>query len=593
MAKSLISSAKSVVTVTIKVGGSQVQVPSLISVYVNKEVNKIPYAEIVISDGGVSEYTPFEESEKTAFAPGSEVEILAGYKSVEKSIFKGIIIKHSLRLKVSQKPQTELVVECRDEAVKMTVGRKTEVFTEKKDSEIISQIIGTYSNLKKDIEATETKYAEMVQYDTTDWDYLMTRAEKNGMLVIVNDGKVSVKKPKLGAPKIEVVYGQSMSRFHGEIDARTQLSKVQSFGWDAATHALVTGNAQPFSDDSQIAGNLTKSKLASVVGLSSYKLQNPIQATVKMLQDEASSKMMRSSLSRIRGKVAFLGTDEVLPGDVIELKGLSKRFNGKVFCGGVEHTIQSGEWKTEVLMGLSAEMKIEPKDMDEQPHMRGLHIGIVMQVHEDKEGQHRIKVKIPILQKDNIGLWARLGSFYASNQFGCFFLPEVNDEVIVGFLNDDAQNPVILGSLYSKKNAPPLTAEKENNKKQIITRSKISITFDDKDKILEITTPEKNTITLDDKEGKITIVDKNKNQIEMSKDGVKMDIAKDLTIKAKGNIAVEAGGNIEMKATGNITNKGVNIENKASAKFAAEGSAQTEIKSGGQLAVKGSIVQIN
>lgn len=593
MAKSLIASSKTVVTVTIKVGGSPVQLPNLISVYVNKEINKIPFAEIVITDGGVSEHTPFEISEKATFAPGSEVEILAGYKSVEKTIFKGIIIKHGLRLRVSQHPQTELVVECRDEAVKMTVGRKTDVFAEKKDNEIISQIIGKYGKLTKSVGATETKHAEVIQYDTTDWDFVMTRAEKNGMVIIVNDGKITVDKPKINPPKFEVVYGVSLSKFHGEIDARTQLAKVQSFGWDAAAHQLVTGNGQAFEGDGDIGGDLSKSKLAQVVGLDSYWLQNPVQTTVKLMQEEASSRLMRSSLARIRGKVSFLGTHEVAPGDVIELKGLSKRFNGKVYCGGIEHHIQSGEWKTEVTMGLSPEMKIEPQDDNEQPRMRGLHIGIVMQVHEDKEGQHRIKVKIPILQKDNIGIWARLSTFYASNQFGVFFLPEVNDEVIVAFLNDDAQNPVILGSLYSKKNAPPLTAEQENNVKQIVTRSKITISFDDKDKIFQIKTPGENSITLDDKEGKIIIVDKNKNQLELSKDGIKMDIAKDLTIKAKGNIAIEAGGNIEMKATGNITNKGVNIENKASAKFAAEGSAQTEVKSGGQTVVKGSIVQIN
>lgn len=88
-------------------------------------------------------------------------------------------------------------------------------------------------------------------------------------------------------------------------------------------------------------------------------------------------------------------------------------------------------------------------------------------------------------------LWARLSTLYATNGSGSFWLPEPNDEVLVGFVNNNPANPVILGSIYGEKHKPPYEYEAENNKKALVTRQKMRIEFDEEKKIITVSTPER------------------------------------------------------------------------------------------------------
>jgi phage protein D len=89
-----------------------------------------------------------------------------------------------------------LVLDCKDKSVKLTVGPKNKYFTDKTDSDAIEEIIGTYS-LDTDIEATNVTHGALVQFNCTDWDFILSRLEVNGKVCIVNDGAVQVKAPSL------------------------------------------------------------------------------------------------------------------------------------------------------------------------------------------------------------------------------------------------------------------------------------------------------------------------------------------------------------------------------------------------------------
>ena len=126
-----------------------------------------------------------------------------------------------------------------------------------------------------------------------------------------------------------------------------------------------------------------------------------------------------------------------------------------------------------------------------------------------------------------------------------------------------------------------------------MTRSKMEVTFNDKDKIITIKTPGAHVITLDDKSGEVTITDSNKNSVKLGKDGITLDSASNIEIKAKGNINITATGNLALKATGNATCEGLQVGFKAQTAFSAEGNASAELKSSGMLTVQGSLVKIN
>ena len=111
---------------------------------------------------------------------------------------------------------------------------------------------------------------------------------------------------------------------------------------------------------------------------------------------------------------------------------------------------------------------------------RPVQTGIVRQVVTDPEGESAYRSRCRFWARRPPPYGRASSSFYASNQFGAVFYPEVNDEVILGFMNSDPRYPVIVGSVYSKLLPPPYPPATGNDIKGIKTRGKIEMTFDDR-----------------------------------------------------------------------------------------------------------------
>ena len=218
---------------------------------------------------------------------------------------------------------------------------------------------------------------------------------------------------------------------------------------------------------------------------------------------------------------------------------------------------------------------------------------MVKKLNEDPEAENKIQVSIPLLQAEKDGVWARLANYYASDGFGEFFIPEIGDEVVLGYLNQDPSHPVILGSLYSSKRKPPYELTAENYTKAIVTRSKLRVIFDDEKKIVTIITPASNKIVVNDDTKTILLQDETGNKVQLSPDGILLDSPKDITVNAKGKIAVSAVGEISITAQADVKVAGLNVSNTAQVGFTAKGSATAELSASGQTTVKGALVMIN
>jgi phage protein D len=210
------------ITAKILIGGEELsRAVQILSVVVEKEINRVPTARFIIKDGDPSKQD-FPVSNQDLFLPGKEIEIQAGYHSEEETIFNGIVIKHNLKIRSNN---YFLIVECRDLAVKLTIGRKSKYFYESKDSDIMEEIIGSYG-LGTDVEATNIQHKEMVQYNVSDWDFCVTRAQANGKVLIVDDGKIAVKNRILNRRKLKLwLLGQPFSNSMPKWIPATSLKK--------------------------------------------------------------------------------------------------------------------------------------------------------------------------------------------------------------------------------------------------------------------------------------------------------------------------------------------------------------------------------
>jgi Rhs element Vgr protein len=596
MSQSPLIDSTGVIKLTITSAGAQIDnTINVVSVSINKSINRIPQAKIVLLDGDMPA-KDFPVSNGDTFKPGSEIEIKAGYGQSEETIFKGVVIKHGL--KITGDNYSRLVIECRDKAVAMTLGRKNANYVDSKDSDIITKLISSYSGLTSDVEATTTQYKELVQYYCSDWDFMLSRAEVNGLLVCVDDGKVTVKPPQVSAaPELKVTYGEDLIEFHADLDARHQLSEVKSISWDPKDQAVVEEQAAPQTLNTQ--GDLASAALAAVLNLSSFRLQTMAPLEKGALQAWAKGQQLKSGLSRIRGRMKFQGSAKAKSGSLIELDGVGNRFNGNVFVSAVNHEIADGNWITEVDFGMSPDWFAEQRNLVAPsasgllPGVDGLQIGVVKKLDADPDGQCKIQVSVPLMQAENDGVWARLANFYASNSFGSFFVPEIGDEVVLGFLNSDPSNPVVLGSLYSSKLKPPYELTADNFTKAVVTKSKLKIEFDDDKKIITISTPGNNKIVLSDDGKSILLQDQNSNKVELSDSGIVLDSPKDISITAKGKITLDAVGEIGVTSKADVKIAGLNINNSANVSFVAKGNASAELSASGQTTVKGAMVMIN
>lgn len=596
MADSPLTGSTGVVSLTISSNGTALaDTIQIVSLEINYCANKVPSAKIVILDGEVSE-NDFPVSNTDDFKPGVILTIDAGYASETTTIFEGVIIKHGI--KVDGDNYSRLIIQCKDSAVAMTVGRKNANYIDSTDSDIISTLIGAYSSLSSDVTATTASHKEIVQYYCSDWDFLLTRAEANGFLVTLDAGKVSVKPPQVdGEAVLTLTYGTDLMAFDADLDAYSQFSSVKSVTWDLTTQAALEADAT--SDNLTSQGDLTADDLAKVIAPDYFRLQTnaPLESTI--LTDWAKGQQVKSGLARIRGHATFQGSAKAKIGALIELKGVGNRFNGNVLVTMVRHQIKNGDWLTEIEFGLSEKWFSEQQSINAPiaagftAGVTGLQIGVVKKLDADPESQYKIQVSVPVMQAETEGVWARLASFYGSSDFGAFFIPEIGDEVILGYFNDDPSHPVILGSLYSSKRKPPYELTADNFTKAIVTRSLMKFEFDDDKKIITLITPNKNEIVISDDGQSILLQDENSNKIQLDPSGIVLDSPKDIKISAQGNVTIDAVGNIELTAQADIKNQGLNINHEANVGFVAKGNATAELSSSGQTTVKGSMVMIN
>ncbi|MDR2084114.1 MAG: type VI secretion system tip protein VgrG [Bacteroidales bacterium] len=567
----------------------------LISVYVYKAVNKIGKATLTFEAGDMPN-TNIPESEDNTFAIGKKIRIEAGYAEDENPIFEGIVITHKVVLGSNE--NSHLEIECRDYAYPTTLTRKNNVFAKKKDNEAIQTILGNYADLSPSLDTTNTQYNDLVQYYCSDWDFVLSRADANG-LVIVTDGKdIRVKKPNLSAnPKLKVTYGIDLIEFHGELSASDQLSEFKAIAWDSSTQKTISTDGKKPSLNQQ--GTDSIDSLSKAVGNENMILQTCICEEKSALQAWADSQRLKAGLSKILGYCKFQGNAKALHGDVIELDGFGKRFNGNAYIGYVEHEVKDGDWVTTAGLGLAFDNITERNDVVAppasgfMPGVRGLHIGKVTKLDEDPAKANRIQIEFSILGCETKTIWARLSNFWASNNYGAFFIPDIGDEVILGFFNEDPCQPVILGSLYSSKQKPVDELTADNKIRSITTKSNMRIEFEEEKKIITIKTPGKNTVIISDEDKGIQLTDQNNNKIIMNDSGITIESAKDLTLKSKSNITIDAGAKLDAKAKSDLQLKGMNVKTNADMELSLKGNAKAELNASGQTIVKGAMVMIN
>ncbi len=181
----------------------------------------------------------------------------------------------------------------------------------------------------------------------------------------------------------------------------------------------------------------------------------------------------------------------------------------------------------------------------------GVYPALVMDL-QDPDNQGRVKVRLPWSPDTGTAsyeVWARVATMMGGNNRGTWFIPDVDDEVLVSFEAGNPRRPYVVGGLWNGRDVPPESMDADNNLKTILSRTGIRITMDDTSGAvkLRLETPGGHSVVLDDGQLSVTVEDSNGNSMKMETSGITITASSKITVNAStaeinaGMVTVNAG----------------------------------------------------
>ncbi len=412
--------------------------------------------------------------------------------------------------------------------VSMDGARVNAFYRDQSASDIISAIIGNYQITKGKVDSVSGQYKFNVQSAETDYEYLMRLATSKGLFAFYDGNEFrAVKASASSSETEELIWRETLGAFTAGLGTTPPNYASTSYNYEQSK--AYTQDSESLPPDSSISG------VASVVPDASKKIFSKSSYIEKGAVEDAQSldESLKVNRRKALGGMVKCTGQSIVPavaiGHCIKITGMDK-LDGQYWVTEIKHVFdEGGKYHNTFACGpidIAA-----PQYKSKRQIATALQSAVVVD-NNDPEGLGRIKVKFPWLDSDDT-CWVRVASPHAGKDHGWVSLPEIEDEVLVGFERGNANYPIVIGSLYTKDNSPPdESIGDDNNKKIFLTKGG-------------------NVIAIDDSDGSQTItLSQGDNSLVLSLDGPKITIESsngDITIKG-ANIKLEADQKFEIKS---------------------------------------------
>ena len=507
-----------------------------------------------------------------SLAPGKSVKIAARHTSDEKPIFDGEIVE----LEPDFQSATQiLTVRAFDRLHRLARGQHMRSFQNVTDGDLVTKLAQEVG-LKAHSAPTNQVHPYVFQNNQTNLAFLRDRAAALGYLLYARGDTLYFEPPKPEGAPIPLEWGATLGEFRPRLTTIGQSSEVTVRGWDPATRQEIIGHAKkgqgaPSIGEQQSGGDLAQG--AFHVDAQSQGVIRPVRsqaeadALAQALADQRASRF-------IEAEGVCAGNPAVIAGSSVQISAVGDRFSGAYFITSATHiySAQSGYSTHFSISGLHPSTLLsvlQPQHIGATAaphHTLGLVIGIVTD-NSDPLNQGRVKVKYPVLTADHASDWARVVAVGAGFDRGIQFVPEVNDEVLVGFEMGDIHHPYVIGGLWNGQDQPPGSDATSGGKvvrRWIASRSGHTIIFDDSDS-----------------GGGITLIDSSQTSISFDAQNKK------LTISSQGDLEINAMGNLLLEASQNLTLK------SAQGQVEIQGATGAKVESNATVDIKGALINLN
>lgn len=442
-----------------------------------------------------------------------------------------------------------LVVQGYDRSHRLHRGCHTRSFVQMTDADIAVRI-AQEEGLKVEADATRQVHDYVFQNNQTNMEFLLARAMRLGYEVFVQDRTLYFRRPH-GEDGPILEWGKNLRYFRPRLTTAHQVSEVVVKGWDPKAKREIIGRATQGRGSPAVGERRTGSQIAAqafqperrlLVVDRPVKTQAEADALAQAIFDEIASGFITAE------GMAF-GDPRLRAGRLVSISAVGDRFSGQYYLTATTHIYRAEEYTTFFHVSGKRPYTIYHLLETKGPVGNGMVVGIVTN-NNDPEGLGRIKVKFPWLTEDEESTWARLVSPMAGKERGFYFLPEVNDEVLVAFEHGDIHHPYVIGVLWNGQDKPPAAnSTVVNGSGQVIQRI--------------IKSRAGHTIILDDTTGGggITITDKagNKMVIDSGANAMKLQVKGNLEIEAQGKVSIKGQAGVEVTSSGNVNVRGATI----------------------------------
>jgi phage protein D len=464
------------------------------------------------------------------------------------------------------------------------VGR-TETYQDVTDSDIARTIAGRAGLQVGTVDESSLTHRHISQFGVSDWDFLWARANEIGFDVRVVEGKLEFRR-RPGADEApaegdltmrqarQLVWGANLQEFYPRITSAEQVSQVEVRGWDITTKEELVGTATAATTSMTLPD--TPASLSGTTGRERFVSGGRALSEQTAVDEAAAAEAERIASSHAEAEGVAFGNTALKAGIAVSISGVG-RFSGRYMLTQTRHVFDGSGYKTTFqvtgrhdrsLLGLTSwGGASNGHGGGGSDRLHGFAVGIVTD-NVDPEDLGRVKLKLPAFDASYESFWARVSLPGAGPDSGLVFLPEVGDEVLVGFESGDIRRPYVIGGLWNGQDKPPLGNDLFSNggvrRRGIVSRRGHKFVFFDD--------ANQSGIGLISSDGKIRV---SLNQT----DGTLVLHSDDkITIRSTGEMKLDAGTNLKIQAGGNLE---------------LEGSGNVKLKGGGVVDIDGSLIQLN
>ena len=463
---------------------------------------------------------------------------------------------------------SRLVVRGYDPAHRLQRGRQTATYVNQKDSDI-AQAVASRAGLEVGtIDDSGAVNDWVAQANQSDWEFLTARARAIGFELTVSGGKFNFRRPtpasEAPAPgddnstdPLQLVFGQKLLRFRPRITAAEQVASVEFHGWDPMAKKALSGVAQAGTTNASLSSD--PAGLASIFGSPTYIVADRTRSTQADVDGGAAvvAEQIGSAFAEAEGTAR--GNPRLRAGSAVSVASVADAFAGKYTLSQARHVFDEDGYRTEFrisgradrsLLGLAAPAAGGATGGRAGP-IAGLVIAIVTG-NDDPDQQGRVKLAFPWLSPGFESSWAPVSQLGAGPKSGAVFLPEVGDEVLVGFEFGDIQHPYVIGGLYNGVDKPDLGSGLLDNgkikRRGLVSRKGhklILLDGDDASGIALMTSDGKIRIALKESSGELHIVCDGKVVIESTGD-MKLTSQGSLELSGSSGVKIESSAVVEL-----------------------------------------------